>query len=483
MKKTLIILFVMSLLFNISGCDAERPADKEIVLKPTIAYEDREFIYNNGLEVEYKNLETEDENHVKCYSYYPEISGLKNKVIQNQLNNEITATLDNILAQLEAKFLEKVDKVGEYKQKTKNAGIAYNYNNVIFIDLNASIEAPLNDEYYTPIYNNTAVGYDLNTGNKIKLSDLFKPEVDYKNKINSFISQYIIENNFDDYSYEMMKRPYQGIREDQSFSLSFWGLIINFDEKNDDFAYSGYPLTIQIPLKYFGDDLYVFDRYFVEGKNIYDKSKLTKKLFSNKIEFIPKEYLTEGTDKWHVSIMKGEFTNISDKAIEERIRAMLEPVMDVEEFKQKAEKYVAENKDINYYGDYSHNIEVAMNAGGYLSIVSADEAFGKNKYEQSRRTFNYDFKRKKEMKLMDLFKNDIDAETIMKKHIKDMDSSITEAMLEEGINAVMNSKDFSFSEYGVIFRFSPKGVEAKPYQEWIWMDFEKFGMDNISLFD
>jgi hypothetical protein len=181
--------------------------------------------------------------------------------------------------------------------------------------------------------------------------------------------------------------------------------------------------------------------------------------------------------------MKGEFINIPYKTIEEKIKAMLEPVMDVEGFKEKAEKYVAENKDINFYGDYSHNIEVAMNTGGYLSIVSSDEVFGQNKYEQDKRTFNYDFNRKKEMEFIDLFINDIDVATIMKTHIKEIDVSITEAMLEEGIKAVMNSNDFSFSEHGVTFRFSPKGLEIKPYHEWIWMGFEEFGLDNISLFD
>lgn len=483
-------MLIAAMLVNLSGCEkkssdtADTKAKAEnIIIKPTIPYSERLFIYNNGLEIEYKQLDTEDESFVRSHTYYPVISGLKNKTVQNKLNTEIPAVLKEMLTELQVKYPEGQEPIKKYEHKSTYAHISYNHNNVLFIIYNANINAVFDKGNHTPIYSCKGIGYDLNTGYKIELSDLFKPGIDYKSKINAYISQYIIENNFDDYSSEMMTKPFQGIRENQSFSLAFEGLMIILDEKNDEFAYNGYTNTIMIPLEHFGDDLYIFDRYYDEGTNIYEKSKLTKKLFPNKIKFIPKDNTEQGSEKWHVSIMKGDFINIPDKSVEEKIAGMLETTFDTEEFIKEAEEFVSKNKDVGYYGGFIHNIEVPINAGGYLSVFSLDEIYRRDSHKQHIKVFNYDFNRSREMKFRDLFINDINLEAIIKTHIMEMNLPVSNETIDEEIKKIIDSNEFYFSEYDVRFHFSPEGVKLDPYQEWIWMNFDKFGLENISIFN
>lgn len=479
MKKIAAIILAIAMLLSAAGCNAKSSQAMEQV-KPTIPYGDRLFIYNNGLDIEYEQLEVTDEDKSETFSYYPVISGLKNKEIQDKLNREIPAMLDDMLIQLQTKYSEGKDIESRFRRKNKDAHISYNCNNVIFINFNVGFTADLAGGGRDHMNSRRGVGYDLNTGDKIKLADLFKPGVDYKKMINAYISQYIIENNYDDYEYEVMTKPFQGIREDQSYILNAEGLVINMDEKNDDFFYYGYPLSIPIPLEYFGDELYIFDRYFDEDVNIFEKDRLTRKLLPNKIRFIPKNYLEEGGDRWSMSIMQGGFINIPDKAVEKEINAMLAPVLDAGKFREEAEEYMKKGNPKHFW-HYTHSIDVPINAGGYLSVISFDEVVKDKDYQLYRRVFNYDFNQKRKMKLTDLFINDIDIQAIIKRNIRKADYPITEEMLEQGVKAAIESDEFSFSERYIVLRFDPEGANLGSHQQWIWIDFEEFGLENISI--
>lgn len=483
MRKITAIMLAMVVVLITPGCEAKDIRAVNEQVKPAIPYEDRMFVYNNGLEIEYKDFKEADESNIETDWHYPVISGLKDKEVQDRMNNEIQEVLRTMLIRLQEEYPENNGNIGKYERKDVNARITYNCNNVIFVDYDARIGISFKKDDYIPVNDTMGIGYDLNTGNRIGLKDLFRPGADYEKKINAYISQYIIENNYDDYEYEMMTKPFQGIREEQSFSLSFHDLIIIIDEKNDDFAYYGYPNSIYIPLKYLGDDLYIFDRYFDEGRSIYERSTLTKKLFPNKIEFVPAKYLEDGNDKWRISIMRGEFINIPDKAVEKKVNAVIGPILDAEKFRREAEEYVKSNKDANFYGEFSHHVEVLFNAGGYLSISSFDEIHGENEYEQYRRTFNYDFNRNKEMEFMDLFINDIDAEAVIKKRIADDGYTFPAELTEKTIKAAIDSKDFSFSDSHIFLHFSPEGIDMESYREWIWIGYEEFGLENISIFN
>jgi hypothetical protein len=483
MRRIAAIFLIIAALWGISGCEAKSLETATEQIKPVMPYEERVYVYNNGLDIEYKDIKETDESDAEVNLHYPVISGLKNKSVEERLNKEIPSVLYSMINRLKEKFPENTGDIGEYAEIYANATVNYSCNNVLFIEYNASIYMPYTREKFVPIYSFQAAGYDLNTGNSISLKDIFKPGVDYIKKINTYISQYIIENNYDDYEYEIMTGPFRGIREDQGYSLSFDNLVVIIDEKNEDFVYYGYPGSIYIPLKYLGDDLYIFDRYFDENINIFESSKLTKKLFPNKIDFKPTGMISEGDGKWHISIMKGEFMNIPDKTVERELNAMLAPEIDPQQFRREAEEYLQNNKTAKYYGELMHNIEVLFNNGGYLSVASVSEAYTTGKIKQYRKTFNYDFNRNRKMHVKDLFINDVDVTAVVKKHVASMGYTYSEKMIEEAVNAALDSEEFSFSEHYVLLHLSPMGANNDPYREWIWIGFEEFGLENISLFN
>lgn len=487
MKKRFAIFSLIIMILFAIGCEPNNGTKEPIItpepvveqVKAAIPLDERRFVYNNGLKVEQIDFNTIDEKKINITSNYPVISGLKNKLIQDKINKEIVEFGKKLLSQYESKFLATMqDDIVKINSKSSNAYISYSYNNVIFVEHSVYIEAVFKDENFYPNSKNAFYGYDLNTGEKIKLGDTFKPGSDFKSKINNFISQYIIENNYDDYEAERMTKPFQGIKDDQSFSYGFEGLKIILDEKNDEFFNNGYYNQILIPFNYFGDDLYIFDKYFDEGLNIFVQNKLSKRLFPNKLEFKVKKYIQEENPKYYIFINEGEFINVPNKDIEKKLNELVSPRADVEDFKEKAIN-ITGTKQISNLG---HFINLFTNAGGYLSIGVYEQLSFGNINELERTTFNYDFNKNKEMLLSDLFEEGVDIEGIIKNYISKISYPVSDDMIEKGVKEVANSKDYYFDEYGITVKFTPEGAKLDPYQEWISIPFDAFGIENVNLF-
>jgi hypothetical protein len=481
MKRKLCITILFIFLLNSIGCEVKPVVTEPVqtVIKSTIPFSERKFIYNNGLVVEQKEFNTTDENKVQTINNYQVISGLKDKLVEEKINKELKEVANNLFIQLESEFSssKKTNSI-KYKQKRMNSFISYSFNNVIFVEFYTSVDAIVQGFDYGPTYKNVFYGYDLNTGERIILADLFKPGFDYKAKLNNFICQYLIENNYDDYEAQRMIKPFQGIRENQSYSFGIDGLRIILDEKNDEFFINGYYDQIVIPLKYLGDDLYIFDKYFDESENIFEKQKLIKKLFPNQIEFKANSTINEGNERYFIDITQGEFINIPNKEIQKKINEIVADTSNLEEFKEKIKAL----KDDNLGSHFSNFVNLFMNAGGYLSMGVTEEIFFKNAYEQKRKTFNYDFNLNKEIVLEDLFVEGTDITSIIKSYISNLDYILTEEMIEIGVSEAVSSNNYCFDEYGVSIYFSPAGSKLDEFQKWIYIPFEKFGVENISLF-
>ncbi|MDF2889738.1 MAG: hypothetical protein K0R80_105 [Clostridia bacterium] len=480
MKRNLCFVLLLLSIFNMVGCESKsvsiEPEVEEI--KATIPFDERRFIYNNGLELDYDSHETRDEDRTLISNYYPVISGLKDKSVQDKINKELAELAKTQLQKLEADLPITIkDKILRFDHKRANAYISYNFNNIIFVEYGAAIDATFKENEYYPLYKDFSYGYDLNTGDRIELDDIFKAGSDYKTKLNNFICQYIIENNYDDYETEMMSKPFQGIRDNQSFTLRLDGLMIILDEKNDEFVNKQYSDRIYIPLKTIGDDLYIFDKYFDVNKSIFEKEKLSKKLFPNQLEYKINRILEEGNERYFLSITQGEFFNVPNKEIEKKLNEMVVPRIDVEAFIEKANTLTGVNESAHLI----HNIGLYTNAGDYLSMSVTEEIFFKNSYELIRETFNYDFNLNKEVLLRDLFVGGTDIADILKENIKKMNYPVTEEILELGVIEAVNANKFYFDESGVAIYFSPEGAKLDSYQEWVYVPFESFGLENITI--
>lgn len=493
MNKKLYFMLLLIFILNAVGCEAKtiasEPAAKEPVvsepvveqIKATIPLDERKFLYDNGIKIEPTEFQTIDDNKIVNRINYPVISGLKDKSVQNKINNDILEVCKKLLSQFEPEFLTtKKDDIRKISSKNAYSYLCYSYNNVIIVEYSVSFDIEFKGNNYYPNNQSKSIGYDLNTGDKVNLDDVFKPGSDYKSKINSFISKYLIENNYDDYEAERMTKPFQGIRENQSFSLGFEGLRIILDEKNDEFFYNGYTDQIVIPFNYLGDDLYIFDKYYNQNNNIYEQSKLNKMLLPNKLQFKASNILQENKPKYYIYITQGEFINVPNKDIEKKLNQMAKFNFDLEGFKVQAKKYAESGKD----SQYSHHVNIFINAGGYLSLAVIDDIRFDTLYEHKREPFNYDFNQNREMLISDIFADGYDASNVIKTYIKkNLHYKLTEDVLDASVKESIESNIFTFDEYAIQIHFDPRDANLEPHQKWVFIPFDEFGRQNIKLYN
>lgn len=488
-NKTLLISIILIILFAASSCnDLDKIANSsteenikdnnknELENLGIIPFEERRFIYSNGLSIEYSQ-ESKKDNDTTIEKNYPQISGLINKETENKVNDSIKNNME-----LYAKELENYIKSNSNAEQitfefiSSNASINYSCNNVVFI------------EYYNYIYYNTGSdkksiesiksdGFDLNTGNKISLKDLFKNDSEYEEIINDKIYMEIIKNNYDDPDSAYMNKSFQGIRENQSFNFGTNNLKIILDEKNDEFNSLGYPNTIMISLKEIGDELIIFDKYFDKNINIFEKDRLLK-LMPNQIEYKIMDAVNKYEDYYMVEISRGEFIN-TDPDIKTKLESLIPKDCDVDGFIKRAAEFNKSNPN-KYYGSMFHNINLMMNSGGYMcmAIYTHVEENGLIKSEQ--KYINYDLNKNKIIELKDLFVDGFDYK-----------NAIIEAMVKNNLNSnysTINVEDadsfskyqFGFGEDGIYFNLGTPNQDS--YGNYLWIPYEDIGFENIAIF-
>lgn len=488
-NKTLLISIILIILFAASSCndlDKTAPSSKEeniidsdkneIENLSIIPFKERRFIYFNGLSIEYRQ-ESKKDNDITIEKNYPQISGLINKETENKVNDSIKNTME-----LYAKELENYIKSNSNAEQTtfefiaSNASINYSCNNVIFI------------EYYNYIYYNSGPdkksietiksdGFDLNTGNKIRLKDLFKNNSEFEKIINDKIYMEIIKNNYDDPDSAYMNKPFQGIRENQSFNFDTNNLKIILDEKNDEFNSLGYPNTMIIPLKEIGDELSIFERYFDKDINIFKKDRLLK-LMPNQIEYKISDSVRKYEDYYMVEISRGKFINI-DPETRTKLESLIPNSCDSDGFIKRAEDFNKSNPN-KYYGSMIHNINLMMNSGGYMSVAIYTHVEESGLIKSEQKYINYDLNENKIMELKDIFVDGYDYK-----------SAIIQAMVKNNLNSnysTVNVEDadslskhqFGFGEEGIYFNIGLPNQDS--YGNYVWIPYEDIGFENIAIF-
>ena len=114
---------------------------------------------------------------------FPEISGLKNKQIQNKINSEIENVLDELINKNEIN-----DK--QIESIFISANVDGNFSDVISVSIYKTIY--FSEEKYE--FTENGVSFRLDTGEKIKFSDLFTEDASIKNIIS--------QSAYDNFSFE-----------------------------------------------------------------------------------------------------------------------------------------------------------------------------------------------------------------------------------------------------------------------------------------
>ena len=182
--------------------------------------------------------------------------------ILNNINNTIYSHVKNLKDEIKRQAKEYKKEYETVLSKSNENYVKYQYE--LYIDYkvtynrNNIISIPIESYEFTGgahgmTYLNS-YNYNLINGNQLKLSDMFKKDIDYKKIVNEYIN-YVISQNPD--IYFKGEDGFKGIKEDQSFYIEDDGVVIYFS------LYEIAPYYVGIPK--FKMEFDKFPKYF---KNI-----------------------------------------------------------------------------------------------------------------------------------------------------------------------------------------------------------------------
>lgn len=223
-----------------------------IALNITYGQENNNLNVNNMFTIEIKNISEEDE-FFKANIKYPvlKIKENYNGKNANKVINEINKDIEKYVLSFKEDIKRQSKKYeDEYKKefsKDKNQqyvkyqyeayseyDITYNKNNIISIPLTTyNFTGGAHGITYLKSFN-----YNLLTGDKILLSDMFKKDVDYKKVVNGYINSEIDKNKE---LYFTGKEGFNGISDNQDFYIEDDGVVVYFQVYDIAPYYVGIP--------------------------------------------------------------------------------------------------------------------------------------------------------------------------------------------------------------------------------------------------
>jgi hypothetical protein len=196
------------------------------------------FVYVNPIEI----VNLGDERNSKV-----EIRGLKNKVIENKINQEISDKFTTLTSYRNSENLppyrgiySRIPAENIALDYSIYSNVSYNYNNVLSISFNGYYT--FNIKGATEYVNvSDSLNYDLSTGKQLTVSDLLTNDANTKQALSDPLSV-LIKKSMDSMDVFVWDRfpidlvaPFKGIKGNQAFYLTNSGVIFIFDYRNPEF--------------------------------------------------------------------------------------------------------------------------------------------------------------------------------------------------------------------------------------------------------
>lgn len=147
----------------------------------------------------------------KVTVYYPFVIGLANPQAEMKINSYIVSTLNKTLVELGFHDSNLLEMIGHFEIKN-------NQRNILSITL--TVYSFTGGAHGMTIVN--SLSFDIATGRKYEIQDLFKPQSDYVTKLSA-----IIQERIKDWETPLLDE-FTKIRNDQDFYFADHSLIIYF---------------------------------------------------------------------------------------------------------------------------------------------------------------------------------------------------------------------------------------------------------------
>ncbi len=485
LSRRLIFILVLVLLIS---CNAEldKRADNieqikdetDYSLKGRAVYGPGE-IYSGVLNpIEIKEIivaNTEDQHY-----NYVQISGLKDKVVEERINRDIKKRFDELMNYTEFKkpmpfrgaqiFMQEDTKV-----YGANLSIytAFNYNNVLSLVAYVSInlENPLNGYKY--MYMTDSLNFDLNTGEQFSLEDVFVNDVDALEIVNRGIYEDINSlkgfHHVDGFSYYDLVSPFKGIKHGQRFFLTPNGINIVIDYNNPEFNVDFASTVMEIPYSSCRGSIAITERFYNEDVNLYTVEATEKCLFVSYSGKRKYEYYNSDNANtfWDASI--GYPEDLSEHLLEE-IKA--------HRFKQEAYVLDSANAEALNYVEQRINVQ---QAGRYLNVSCHVYFNSSNEYQWQEDYYVYS-ENGELLSIKDIFAADYDYLPIIR---EGLEKAIKEYRLTDGPEADALLQELNFGIYDTYITFITKPYEWRTGSKHpisFQIQYKDIGYDNLLVF-
>lgn len=143
--------------------------------------------------------------------FYPQVQWLKNRVLQNKINHAILNSVYQMFTKgYQHNYLTKI--TGEYEVKNNQRGVI----SMVITNIATGPMLP------HPVENLTAFTTDIQTGKTYSLSELFKPNAPYIQRLSTLIKQQIDKRQLKTY------QEFASIRPNQDYYIADKTLVLVF---------------------------------------------------------------------------------------------------------------------------------------------------------------------------------------------------------------------------------------------------------------
>lgn len=425
------------------------------------------YVYGNPIEI------IEDiKERISSFTF----TGLKNKVIENKINGEISKKIDLLLSYINPEKLPpfrgiyvKIPKdaiIGEYYV---GAYPNFNFNNVLSVSFYGWYRFDINGtSEYVSIQD--ALNFDLTTGNPLTISDILTNDSNTQ-KIFSDQLAVIIAKSQDasDYIWDQtpvtLVAPFKGIKGNQQFFISSSGIHFIFDYRNPEFDNSFTSAVLHLPYSKIMPYLAVTQRFTSESF-IYESPirhaeflELAEKVIRDDLEVIDyrgveiydSRYISSDVPAFYLSKIPDSLPDIK-QTIDELIGLYEIQNAYISVYANKVGDYIGLSSQYSVYADkqYYQRWYSTYNAQG--DVITLDDLFVSGYY----------------------YRNTLRDEILK---IYGTSEIIDMEALLDSVQFMLNPAGISFSAY------LPPMETNEPYIVDFYIPYSTFGMENLTLFD
>ena len=270
---------VLLLLGCFAGCGGKEPEKTDTRYRKLF---EKGIVIDNNIEIIQLSKESDS-----CSIEYIRIDGLKNKTVQDKINNRIIEVMEEMEKQdfipPYRGIIPLLKKYGNLDRRTQiDIFSQFNSNNILSVDSWCYVFYSDDENYFTYSYS-VPLNFDLSNGEELTLGDLFAPDTDYIETINKAVDRRLLEGGFDDSASEYgfsMTSPFQTVRPEQKFTIGPEGdIFLCIDYSTPEF-YTGScnDFSLVLTSSGLGDDIQL---YRSSDNPLYESDELKLRFMSD----------------------------------------------------------------------------------------------------------------------------------------------------------------------------------------------------------